>query len=199
MRLAKIMNRFLVFFLLLGVTTTYGQDSESFDAVALNQAITDDTTLQFSVDGDSDLVSYENAMAFVSLRTDNASTSGAVWYRLRLDLEITPTLADQSFDTENSYTVSLQVEQNTLSNTGGEFADLSKHAINKHYGARVRIVATTYEDIANNGAAVNNASIPEDVVLEIGFAGIKHFAFDDTSTVTVTAAVVPDSNDLGLS
>ena len=180
----------------------FSQEKTVFPATTLTSNIgTDNTALRFvTSELANDDLKYLNPMTYVALQIQQETGAQESWYTYAMELEITPLLADGQPDVDKVYTITLQVENNTLANAGGSFADLSKHTIKEVYGAWVRIINTRLKDVATNTPELVNANVPNALGMIIGFSGQKVTRIASQSQPTIASNTYNENrNELVLS
>ncbi|OEK09132.1 hypothetical protein A8C32_10380 [Flavivirga aquatica] len=179
-------------------SVSYAQNTKEFDALKIDNALLDDdVSLDYKVvDANSLDISYVNPMTYIALSLKQQTTPSPIWYTFLLTLEVTPALKDDTFDTANKYQIDLEVEYNNF-NAGGYFADISKHVINKKYGASIKVLESRYKNLNNNNTSeVVNGSTPDDVLLTIGFDAKRYDRLDPLVTPSLQILAINSQNEL---
>ena len=194
-----LFNRFFQIALFL-CTMSYGQNPMEFDATRIQNALSGGNPLVYAIeDANSSDVKFENPMTFVALKIKDQVSPIPVWYTLSLRLEIAPGLADGTFDTSNATQVTLKVENNTLQGSVGLFADLNKHILSNTFGASVKVLESRFKDANSNAEVIINGTIPDDIVLTIGFDADRFDRMDPLRSPVLTILPINEQNELPIS
>ncbi len=164
----KTLKNTLLHLLFLVCCFGHAQNEDTYTAAQLNNGINDPNfTIVFEEPTlPSDDILDVNPMIQVTLGV-NDQISPLEWFAFSMELEVTP--ISSTGTPEESKTVVLEVENNNLAGAGGSFANVSKQVFKGAYGATIRIVNTIYANKDINGDMQNNAAVPDNITLSIGF------------------------------
>ena len=184
----KIRTSFKVVVLLFFSTYfTQAQDFEDpFTGSEITGALT--TNSSSAVVGATDV--NPHTYLSLSIKEDTAPFTA---YKFSLTLQVTPILANGTPDT-NSQDITLEVENNLASGVGN-IVDLKQYIINDSYGANVLVLSNTFED-TETGTVTNNAAVPDNVILTVGFNTERYFELPETAPEVLAHELLNDETEL---
>ncbi|WP_159025704.1 GH-E family nuclease [Aquimarina sp. Aq78] len=144
----------------------YAQEEQVFDGTVIKQAqqVGNILTYQSSFLTTATAIDKE-PFAYVNLSI-LPDTAPFTIYKFSVTIEVTPIKAD-GIPASTSHTQELYVEQNRALGAGS-YIDKQQYNLKGAYGAQVKILKYSYEDIENNIATIENGTIPPNIQLAIG-------------------------------
>ncbi|WP_299897650.1 DUF6443 domain-containing protein [uncultured Aquimarina sp.] len=182
-------SKFFLLLLLIGCIG-YAQNEDIYTANQLNDIITNaSATIVFEESElPNDNIIDENPMTYIALNV-NEVLGAESWFTFSMELEITPSFPADAV----AETVVLEVESNNIPGSGGSFTNINKHLLRGIYGASIRILNTTFKNVDNDTPAQDNATIPDNVTLTVGFDVKRYRNLDPSLAPSVT---IPTPQDI---
>ncbi|MEP4780045.1 MAG: 3-coathanger stack domain-containing protein, partial [Algibacter sp.] len=134
-----------------------------------------------------------NPYTYLSLSI-KGDTAPYTTYKFSLTLQVTPILPDGTLDA-TSQDITLEVENNLTSGIIGNIIDQKQFILNNSYGANVVVSSFTFEDI-ENGVTTNDTSIPENIVLHVGFKTERYYELPQASPAIVDHVEANENTEL---
>lgn len=173
----------------------HAQDFQEFTSTEIDAVLGTNATLEYittEIDGPGLL--NVNPMGYVSLYVKENELPNT-WYSYILNIRVTPILPTGVSDDANAYDVTLSVENNRKAGVGSVAVDLSKHVMMGSYGAKVTVLSSIFDNLANTNPPVNNRNAPLNIGLQIGYEARTYYELS-TTIPNPTADLLVGTNEL---
>jgi len=185
----------LLIVLLSMMVRGHAQDIRDFTSIEIDAVLGTSTALEhITTRLDSPGLLNVNPMGYVSLYVKENELPNT-WYSYVLNMRVTPILVTEEPDDANAYDLTLSVENNRKAGAGSVAVDLSKHVIAGSYGAKVDILSSTFDNLANTNPPANNRDAPLNIGLQIGFEAKTYYELSGTIP-NPTAGLLAGTNEL---
>ncbi|WP_299311244.1 RHS repeat-associated core domain-containing protein [uncultured Aquimarina sp.] len=157
-----------IFILFFAIISSYGQDKNVYDTIAISNAIDtgDELPLIPEMTPENSVTVQANTVVTLQILKHQEPYN---WYRYGVQLRITPLTITGDQITEETKEVTLSVEQNMVAGAGNGGIDLQKYVLRNSYGAVISIKQGTYKNLETNAVEDVNGYIPENIQLSVQF------------------------------
>ncbi|WP_298320821.1 DUF6443 domain-containing protein [uncultured Aquimarina sp.] len=184
-----------VFILFFAIVSSYGQNKNEYDAIAISNAINtgDELPLIPEMAPENSVTVAANTLVTLKILKNQEPYN---WYRYGIQLSIIPLSITGDQIPEETKEVTLSVEQNMVAGAGNGGIDLQKYVLRNSYGAVVSIVQGTYQNLETNVDEDINGYVPENIQLSVEFDAQRYLQLLATDIPQFTNVTSPQDGQL---